>query len=67
MGSPRVASIEAYASMLVEMMKVQAMLVKQGKDSAMPHLIAIVKELEELFGFKFEVLEGQDGQDQPGG
>lgn len=31
-------------------------LVRAGKDSALPHFIAIVKELEKLMGFRFETL-----------
>jgi len=32
-------------------------LVRAGKDSALPHFIAIVKELESVLGFKFEQIE----------
>lgn len=34
-------------------------LVKAGKDSAMPHFIAIVKELESIYGFEFNIMEGE--------
>jgi len=43
--------------MLVTLALAQSNLVKAGKDSAMPHFIAIVKELEELYGFKFEIMD----------
>ena len=43
-----------YARMLSSMLIAQSNLVKAGKDSAMPHFIAIVKELEEIFDFRFE-------------
>lgn len=32
-------------------------LVRAGKDSAMPHFLAIVKELETYYGFIFEKIE----------
>lgn len=38
----------------------QSNLVRAGKDSAMPHFIAIVKELERIYGFKFEISEDTD-------
>jgi len=46
-----------YAKMLVEMMKSQALLVRAGKDSAMPHFLAIIKELERMHEFKFEQID----------
>ena len=46
-----------YGQMLVTLALAQSNLVKAGKDSAMPHFIAIVKELEELYGFKFEIMD----------
>ena len=39
----------------------QSNLVRAGKDSAMPHFIAIVKELEEEYGFVFEIMEEDNG------
>ena len=46
-----------YGRMLVTLALAQSNLVKAGKDSAMPHFIAIVKELESLYGFTFEILD----------
>lgn len=46
-----------YGLMLSNLAVAQSNLVKAGKDSAMPHFIAIVKELEDLYGFSFEILE----------
>ena len=51
-----------YARALLEIMKCQAMLVRGGKDSAMPHFIACVKALEKMHEFKFEVME--DGTEE---
>jgi len=42
---------------LAQLAVAQSNLVKAGKDSAMPHFIAIVKELERCYGFKFEICE----------
>lgn len=46
-----------YGFMLVHLAVAQSNLVKAGKDSAMPHFIAIVKELERHYGFTFEILD----------
>lgn len=35
----------------------EATLVRAGKDSAMPHFIAIVKRIEDLLGIEFEIME----------
>lgn len=61
-GKSKLASVEAYAQMLNNMLLAQALLVKAGKSSALPHFIAVVKELESLFGFKFEILPEQDNE-----
>jgi hypothetical protein len=47
----------SYIKSLDNMLLCQAMLVKAGKSSALPHFIAIVKELERVHGFRFEILE----------
>ena len=47
----------SYANMLGQLAIAQSNLVKAGKDSALPHFIAIVKELEKEFGFKFEQID----------
>ena len=46
-----------YAVVLSNLAIAQSNLVRAGKDSAMPHFIAIVKELEDIYDFTFEVLE----------
>lgn len=46
-----------YCNMLGQLAIAESNLVKAGKNSALPHFIAIVKELEEQFGFKFEQME----------
>lgn len=46
-----------YGIALSNLAVAQSNLVRAGKDSAMPHFIAIVKELERLYGFKFEIHE----------
>lgn len=48
---------ESYALMLAQLAVAQSNLVKAGKDSAMPHFIAIVKELERIYGFTFEQVD----------
>lgn len=48
---------EAYVGTLNAMLIAESNLVKAGKDSAMPHLIAIIKELERIHSFSFELLE----------
>ena len=42
-----------YAFVLSNLAIAESNLVKAGKDSAMPHFLAIVKEIERVFGFKF--------------
>jgi len=46
-----------YARDLATLALAQATLVKAGKDSAMPHFIACVKELERLYRFRFEQIQ----------
>lgn len=52
-----------YTEILGQMLIAQAILAK-SKSSAMPHFIAIVKELERLYGFRFEqIAEDSDGME----
>jgi hypothetical protein len=46
-----------YGLMLSNLAIAESNLVKAGKDSALQHFIAIVKELERIYGFTFELLE----------
>ena len=46
--------LRSYCLMLSNLAIAESNLVRAGKDSALPHFIAIVKELERLYGFKFE-------------
>ncbi len=48
---------ESYISSLNALLIAESNLVAAGKDSAMPHLLAIVKELERIHSFSFELLE----------
>jgi len=50
-----ISHASSYGIMLSNLAIAQSNLVRAGKDSAMPHFIAIVKELEQLYGFKFEI------------
>lgn len=45
-----------YGLMLSNLAIAQSNLVKAGMKSAMPHFIAIVKELEFMYNFKFEIM-----------
>lgn len=44
----------AYLDTLNAMLIAESNLIKAGKDSALPHFIAIVKELEKLHNFEFQ-------------
>lgn len=46
-----------YAIVLSNLAIAQSNLVKAGKSSALPHFIAIVKEIEKLYGFEFKIIE----------
>ena len=46
-----------YALVLSNLAIAESNLVRAGKDSALPHFIAIVKELEDVCGFRFVVQE----------
>lgn len=48
-----------YGLMLSNLAIAESNLVRAGKDSALPHFIAIVKELEYLYGFTFNVVPDQ--------
>ena len=48
---------DSYGIMLSNLAIAQSNLMRAGKDSAQPHFIAIIKELERLYGFKFEIIE----------
>jgi len=50
-----------YALVLSNLAIAQSNLVRAGKDSAMPHFIAIVKELEKMYDFTFEILNEDSG------
>jgi hypothetical protein len=50
-----------FSDMLTRLAIAEATLVKAGKQSALPHFIAIVKELEEIWGFRFEQMPPSDG------
>jgi hypothetical protein len=43
--------------MLSNLAIAESNLAKTGKDSAMTHFIAIVKELERVYGFEFRTIE----------
>lgn len=47
-----------YQRMLIQLAVAQSNLVQAKKDSAMPHFIAIVKELEQYYDFTFEQTDG---------
>lgn len=49
--------VSTYGIMLSNLAVAQSNLVRAGKDSAMPHFIAIVKELERVYGFEFRIYE----------
>jgi hypothetical protein len=46
-----------YAHMLGQLAIAQSNLIRAKKDSGLSHFIAIVKELERLYGFKFEQVD----------
>lgn len=46
-----------YQRMLIQLAVAQSNLVKAKKDSAMPHFIAIVKEIEKYYNFTFEQID----------
>jgi len=52
---------EGYGETLALLAVAQSNLVRVGKDSAMPHLIAIIKELERIYEFRFEIMEEKSG------
>lgn len=50
-------SDEIYAVVLSNLAIAESNLVKAGKDSAMPHFLAIVKDLERVCEFEFKIAE----------
>jgi hypothetical protein len=48
---------EDYTRDLAQLAIAEAILVRAGKTKALPHFIAIVKELERIHGFHFECFE----------
>jgi len=51
------SNTETYAIVLSNLAIAESNLVKTGHGLAMPHFIAIVKELEKVLGFTFEIME----------
>jgi len=49
--------LTSYGEMLAKLAIAESNLIKAGKDSSMPHFIAIVKELERVYGFEFKIIE----------
>jgi hypothetical protein len=47
--------------MLSNLAIAESNLVKAGKDSALNHFVAIMKELEKECGFRFETMEEDNG------
>lgn len=52
-----------YANMISSLAIAESNLVRVGKESAMPHFIACVKELERIFKFRFETYEDENVND----
>lgn len=48
---------ERYALILSNLAIAESNLVRAGKDSAMPHFIAIVKEIERVLKIEFKIIE----------
>ena len=53
-------SLDAYVVALSNLAIAESNLIKAKKSSALPHFIAIIKELETLCGFKFEILPDKE-------
>lgn len=56
MSEAGVLYLNGYTAMLSNLAIAESNLVKAGKDSAMPHFIAIVKELERVYAFQFKII-----------
>lgn len=56
-GSPWTPQVQDYVHTLEQLSVAESNLVRAGKDSALPHFIAIVKEIERVYGFKFEFVD----------
>ena len=50
-------SSSTYPIVLALLAIAESNLVRAGKDSAMPHFIALIKALEKFYSFKFEQIE----------
>lgn len=50
------------ANLLAQIAVAQSNLVKAGKASALPHFLACIKEIENIAGFHFEILEEEEDQ-----
>jgi hypothetical protein len=48
---------QEYCVVLSNLAIAESNLVRGGKESAMPHFIAIVKELEKVYGFEFRTID----------
>ena len=47
----------AYGDVLAKLAIAESNLVSAGKSSGLTHLLAIVKELERVYGFEFRIME----------
>ena len=59
-GDPGREIYNGYVPMLSNLAIAESNLIRAGKQSALPHFIAIVKELERIFGFEFQLLDETD-------
>lgn len=55
---------KGYCDMLNALLIAESNLIKAKQDSGMPHFIAIVKELEQIHGFKFVPLEEEEENEE---
>ncbi len=49
-----------YIEAIKKIMECEARLIQGGKSSGLTHFIACIKELERLYGFRFEELDDED-------
>ena len=63
-GYPRILTDveQAYAVHLLELAKCQATLWNKGADAGRTHFLAIQKELERLYGYKYAPLHGESSE-----
>jgi len=52
-----IRDMSLYVQTLSSLAIAESNLIRAGKDSAMPHFVATVKELEKVLEFSFEVME----------